>query len=121
MVSLMLVVLEVVEEALTGIMGGDLQLSGNVSGAKGFSLSFTKSSGAYGGSGGHYFKNGWFNAGIGGSGGFDSGYVTVTEGENVKIVVGVGGTSRSESTTSYYGYVESGTSGFVLIAYGGDI
>lgn len=63
----------------------------------GFALSFDKSSGNYG-------KGGNF----GGSGGYDSQYVTVTAGQSYTITVGgAGGTN--------------GTGGFVLIAYGGGI
>lgn len=63
----------------------------------GFALSFDKASGDYG-RGGNY----------GGSGGYDSQYVSVTAGQSYAITVGgAGGTN--------------GTGGFVLIAYGGDI
>ena len=63
----------------------------------GFALSFDKSSGDYG-------KGGNF----GGSGGYDSQYVTVTAGQSYTITVGAAGGS-------------GGTGGFVLLAYGGDI
>ena len=63
----------------------------------GFALSFDKSSGNYG-------KGGNF----GGSGGYDSQYVAVTEGQTYTITVGAAGGS-------------GGTGGFVLLAYGGDI
>ena len=63
----------------------------------GFALSFDKSSGDYG-------KGGNF----GGSGGYDSQYVAVTEGQSYTITVGAAGGS-------------GGTGGFVLLAYGGDI
>lgn len=63
----------------------------------GFALSFDKSSGDYG-------KGGNF----GGSGGYDSQYVAVTAGQSYTITVGAAGDS-------------GGTSGFVLLAYGGDI
>lgn len=63
----------------------------------GFALSFDKSSGDYG-------KGGNF----GGSGGYDSQYVAVTAGQSYTITVGAAGGS-------------SGTGGFVLLAYGGDI
>ena len=63
----------------------------------GFALSFDKSSGNYG-------KGGNF----GGSGGYDSQYVAVTEGQSYTITVGGAGGS-------------GGTGGFVLLAYGGDI
>ena len=63
----------------------------------GFALSFDKSSGDYG-------KGGNF----GGSGGYDSQYAAVTEGQSYTITVGAAGGS-------------GGTGGFVLLAYGGDI
>lgn len=63
----------------------------------GFALSFDKASGDYG-KGGNY----------GGSGGYDSQYVTVAAGQSYTLTVGGAGGS-------------GGTGGFVLIAYGGDI
>lgn len=63
----------------------------------GFALSFDKASGDYG-KGGNY----------GGSGGYDSQYVTVTAGQSYTITVGGAGGN-------------GGTGGFALIAYGGDI
>lgn len=62
----------------------------------GFALSFDKASGDYG-KGGSY----------GGSGGYDSQYVTVTAGQSYTLTVGGAGGS-------------GGTGGFILIAYGGD-
>lgn len=63
----------------------------------GFALSFDKASGDYG-KGSSY----------GGSGGYDSQYVTVAAGQSYTLTVGGAGGS-------------GGTGGFVLIAYGGDI
>lgn len=63
----------------------------------GFALSFNNANGDYG-KGGSY----------GGSGGYDSQYVTVTAGQSYTLTVGGAGGS-------------GGTGGFVLIAYGGDI
>lgn len=63
----------------------------------GFAVSFTKSYGGYGG-GGQY----------GGSGGYDSQYVTVNTGHTYTLTVGKSGGTN-------------GVAGFVLIAYGGDI
>lgn len=70
--------------------------SGN-SMTNGFAVSFTKSYGGYGG-GGQY----------GGSGGYDSQYVTVTTGHTYTLTVGkAGGTN--------------GVNGFILLGYGGDV
>lgn len=63
----------------------------------GFAVSFTKSYGGYGG-GGQY----------GGSGGYDSQYVTVNTGHTYTLTVGKSGGTN-------------GVNGFILIAYGGDI
>lgn len=63
----------------------------------GFALSFDKASGDYG-KGGSY----------GGSGGYDSQYVTVNTGHTYTLTVGGAGGS-------------GGTGGFILLGYGGDI
>lgn len=63
----------------------------------GFALSFDKASGDYG-KGGNY----------GGSGGYDSQYVTVNTGHTYTLTVGGAGGS-------------GGTGGFILLGYGGDI
>jgi len=79
----------------------------------GWALSFTQSSGNYG-SGGYGAKYG----GSGGTGGYNSQYVSVTTGQTYIITVGIGGAG----TTAGNGWkASSGGSGFVLIAYGGDI
>lgn len=70
--------------------------SGN-SMTNGFAVSFTKSYGGYGG-GGQY----------GGSGGYDSQYVTVNTGHTYTLTVGKSGGTN-------------GVNGFILIAYGGDV
>ena len=54
----------------------------------------------------------------GGSGGFNSTYLNVTAGSSYSIKVGAGG---SAADNSYKSTVTNGKSGFVLIAYGGDI
>ena len=78
----------------------------------GFALSFVMADGNYG-------KGGYVNSynTNGGSGGYNTGYVDVLEGEVYTIVVGAGGHAK------YQRYCSSndGNSGFVLIAYGGDI
>jgi len=52
----------------------------------------------------------------GGSGGYDTNYFDVVPGTQYSLVVGAGGAYRGESSAA-----KSGNSGFVLIAYGGDI
>ena len=89
-----------------------------VSGASGFALSFTQTTGTYG-KGGDIFKGSGMS-GSGSSGGYNSAYVTVTPNTTYSVVVGAGGTED----TSWVGIpakTENGNSGFVLIAYGGDI
>ena len=104
-------------------------------GGKGFSLSFTMSNGEYGNGGslkaytiaGSYYS--------GGSGGYDSSYVTVAPNTTYIVKVGKGGGSsptpgelvweRASMADSAGkvpdGYISPGTGGFVYIAYGGDI
>ena len=78
-------------------------------GGAGFALSFTKTTGTYG-------QGGWGGVGPagypsgGGSGGYRTGYVTVTSGSTYTVTVGAGGTGE-------YSY-RNGSSGFVLVAYG---
>lgn len=80
----------------------------------GFALSFTKASGSYGVGGYGNYSLRAHRGGGGGSGGYDSNYVSVTSGSTYSVVVGNGGSSL--------GYkVSAGTSGFVLIAFGGEI
>lgn len=103
-------------------------ISGNYAGngGSGFALSFSKGSGSYGTGGTATGYGRWGapgGAGGGGGGGYNTGYVDVTPNNNYTVVVGSAGTS----TRSFYGSnsdsgsVTSPTSGFVLIAYGGDI
>lgn len=89
-----------------------------VSGGAGFALSFTLTNGSYGKGGDAKGALGIGGA-SGSSGGYDTGYVNVTAGSTYTITVGAGGSKASSGTaTNYYG---TGNSGFVLIAYGGDI
>ena len=79
---------------------------------KGFALSFSLSDGDYG-------KGGGGDGGgeyCGGSGGYDSTYVNVVSNNTYSITVGVGG-----KKAQYVSRLKNGESGFVLIAYGGDI
>lgn len=94
-------------------------------GGSGFALSFTKTleSGGYGNGGYATVANGrgvTVNA-AGGSGGYNTGYVTVTPGNTYSITVGAGGGYRCDyfEGNSHTGYASK--SGAVLIAYGGDI
>ena len=87
-------------------------------GLVGFALSFTKTNGTYGAGGNGYGVNAyWWNDG-GGSGGFNTEYVDVLPGEVCSITVGAGGKYDSDYDE---GSGTDGKSGFVLIAYGGDI
>ena len=88
------------------------------SGGAGFELSFTKTSGSYGKGGDAYGYYYWAPCGTGGSGGYNSGYVTVSPGTTYTITVGAGGKIASNSEASA---MKDGNSGFVFIAYGGDI
>lgn len=82
----------------------------STSGGTGFSLSFDLANGTYGKGGG--VTNACYAVSGGGSGGYKSGYTSVTAGASYTITVGSGGTGNR---------ADSGKSGFVLIAYGGDI
>ena len=84
-------------------------------GELGFALGFNMSSGSFGKGGDIYYVT--VNYG-GGSGGYDTAYFNVTPGESYKIVVGAGGSRRGGADI---GWAQNGSSGFVLIAYGGDI
>lgn len=59
----------------------------------------------------------------GASGGFNSGYVSVTPGQTYTVTVGAGsGIEIDRATPNGWGEIlTAGKSGFVLIAYGGDI
>ena len=90
-------------------------------GPTGFTLSFTNTNGTYGAGGNAYIpgSNRGGKGSTGGSGGYNSGYITVTPNTTYTVTVGTGGTRIK----GYSGdtYTKDGTSGFVLIAYGGDI
>lgn len=95
-----------------------------VKGATGFALGFTMQNGSYGAGGdsGHYFDSDQTNdqVGIGGnSGAYNVGYVNVTPGQNVQIVVGAGGRGAMSKQDWEYGRydVTNGTSGYVYIEY----
>lgn len=81
---------------------------------KGFALSFEKTDGDYG-------RGSGFNRGDnpmqGGSGGYDSQYITVMPNTTYEVNVGEGGAKP----TNFAAFYDEGVSGFVLIAYGGDI
>lgn len=101
------------------------QYSHTSTGGSGFELSFTKTlkSGGYGNGGYATVVNGTgvtVNA-AGGSGGYNTGYVTVTPGSTYSITVGAGGAYRVDyfEGKSHTGYASK--SGAVLIAFGGDI
>ena len=88
-------------------------------------MSFNLTNGNYGKGGNgvvaniKYSGNDSVGAG-GGSGGYNTGYVTVTPNTTYTITVGAGGAKSTQS--EYAGsYGTAGNSGFVLIAYGGDI
>lgn len=80
--------------------------SDNASGGTGFALQFTLANGNYGAGGSA--NTGKFSgaASGGGSGGYNKGDVAVTPGATYEVIVGTG---------------NGGNSGFVLIAFGGDI
>ena len=86
-------------------------------GAHGFKLGFTMNNGDYG-AGGRGRKNSDTGAHIvgGGSGGYDSKYIDVIANTVYVIKVGEGGAGGNPNAGD-----TAGTSGFVLIAYGGDI
>lgn len=93
---------------------------GTVPGGAGFTLSFEKATGSYGEGGavsGYWSK--FFRPTTGSSGGYNSGYVDVTPNTTYTVTVGAGGAGGT--CISRYPYGNAGTSGFVLIAYGGDI
>lgn len=79
----------------------------------GFALSFTKGDGAYGSGGG--CSQQYISISSGGSGGYDSNYVSVVNGETLTVTVGSGGAKYDYNGR---GVPRDGTSGFVLIAYG---
>lgn len=97
-----------------GTPNGNTVSSSSPTGGGGFALSFTKSSGSYGKGGNSTVMD--YNSRAyapGGSGGYNTNYITVSPG-TYNVTVGVGGSANGSNTTA-------GSSGFVLIAYGGDI
>lgn len=93
-------------------------------GATGFDIGFTMKEGTYGagGNSGHYFDSDGTAAQVGAggnSGAYNVGYVDVTPGETIRIVVGEGGKGlKNENDTEYGRYdVTDGTSGYVYIQY----
>ncbi len=98
----------------------------------GFIMSFTKTiapySTAYGDGG--YGKGGYGYMGnpdtnnvcvIGSSGGYNTGYVNVTPGTTYTIYVGAGGNAFIHDTSNSSPWAHNGNSGYVYIAFGGDI
>lgn len=83
-------------------------------GGVGFSLSFQMSNGTYGHGGDGCSRSYSIGTG-GGSGGYDSNYVNVEPAKTYTVVVGEAGRTIGD------GIIETSTSGFVLIAFGGDI
>lgn len=90
-------------------------------GGKGFSLNFNKTTGNYGKGGSNTSKNygAWTAKASGGSGGYDSSYLSITPNKVYSITVGIGGKSYiGNSDSQYITNYTNGNSGFVLIAYG---
>lgn len=83
---------------------------------EGFALSFTKTNGTYGSGGGN--KRQGVSCSSGGSGGYDTKYLSVISGATLTITVGSGGTKYDLYQNNY---PRDGKSGFVFLAYGGDI
>ena len=83
-------------------------------GGVGFSLSFQMSNGTYG-HGGDGRSSASDHGTGGGSGGYNSSYINVEPSKTYTVVVGKAGRTMSNAT------IETTTSGFVLIAYGGNI
>lgn len=106
-------------------IGKNYNQSHTSTGGNGFELNFIKTlkSNGYGNGGYATVINGYgvtVNA-AGGSGGYNTGYITVTPGNTYSITVGTGGSYRVDyfegnSHTEY-----AAKNGAVLIAYGGDI
>lgn len=81
-------------------------------GGIGFALQFTLANGSYG-NGGSIKDVASRAAQAGGSGGYNSNYINVESGVSYSIKVGAGGSAGYKGS--------AGNSGFVLIAFGGDI
>ena len=89
----------------------------NGSGGQGFALSFSLTNNSYGSGGTASSGTPMNTASGGGSGGYNTNYVNVSPGSSYSIVVGAGGYGLdANNKKTFYG-----NSGFVLIAYGGDI
>ena len=95
-----------------------------VRGATGFAIGFTMANGSYGagGNSGHYYDSDMTNAQIGAggnSGAYNVGYVNVTPGQKIQIVVGAGGKGVKNENDGQYGRydVTNGTGGYVYIEY----
>lgn len=113
-----------------GVYGGSYGTGGTPNGyngskveyTQGFALNFTKQNGNYGRGGGAEMSSGlnikYSDIRTGGSGGYNTTYLTVEPNKAYSIKVGAGGAGNG---SSYYARSRSGTSGFVLIAFGGDI
>lgn len=95
---------------------------GTTAGGSGFLLSFTKGTGTYGKGGdvsGQWMT--YMNHYSGSSGGYRSGYVTVVPNSTYTVTVGAGGVGKANDSKADNQYGKAGNSGFVFIAYGGDI
>lgn len=105
-----------------GNAGGGTWTGTSVSGGNGFALSFTQTAGSYG-QGGTVAgeRSGLANAlAGGGSGGYISTYLNVSSNQLIEVKVGA---ASSNLGANRIGYVagRNAVSGFVLIAFGGDI
>lgn len=89
----------------------------------GFGLSFSLTNGNYGQGGQGYMGNPTQNnvCSIGSSGGYNTGYVNVTPGTTYTINVGAGGNALIHDTSTSSPWANNGNSGYVFIAFGGDI
>lgn len=92
--------------------------NGKTGANNGFSLSFNNTVGTYGMGGQSYGRLRFpptpdWRASYGGSGGFNIGYFNVKGGQTYSLTVGAGAPNNNTA--------KGGTSGFVLVAYGGDI
>ena len=96
-----------------------------IAGGVGWALNFNTESGTYGkGGNGRTWR--WGTSSLrgrligGASGGYKTGYLDVTEGQTITVKVGAGSSGywRGDGGSAN---VDSGKSGFVLIAWGGSI
>lgn len=97
--------------------------TGSLNGGDGHNLSFTNTSGSYGKGGACSTSHSTWNSTIasGGGGGYNTAFVNVTPTNTYTITVGSGSKGVTCYSPSIALKVNDGTSGFVLIAYGGDI